>query len=39
MHGATYLVVFFSIVIQGGSMERILRRFREKSLQPESSTT
>jgi monovalent cation:H+ antiporter, CPA1 family len=39
MLGATYLVVFFSIVIQGGSMEGILRRLRDKELQPESSTT
>jgi CPA1 family monovalent cation:H+ antiporter len=30
MLGATYMVVFFSIVIQGGSMDWILRRQRDK---------
>ena len=38
MLGATYLAVLFSIVIQGGSMEKILRRRREKTLQVETST-
>jgi monovalent cation:H+ antiporter, CPA1 family len=39
MLGATYLAVFFSIVIQGGSMEKILRRLRDKKLEPEPSTS
>lgn len=30
--GATYMVVFFSIVIQGGSMDWLLRKRREKAL-------
>jgi CPA1 family monovalent cation:H+ antiporter len=32
MLGATYIVVFFSIVIQGGSMDWILRRQKQKAL-------
>jgi CPA1 family monovalent cation:H+ antiporter len=32
MLGATYMVVFFSVVIQGGSMDWILRRQRAKAV-------